>query len=93
MVVGTLVDTGDTVVGIVSGSQSILASVSSSGQTVTGVLSSDFAPYSGSYDITPSESTQVLNTANRSLTGNVTINPIPDNYARMSWDGTILRFY
>ena len=93
MVNGTLIATGNTVVGIVSGSHTVFASVNPANQAVIGILSSDFAPYSGEYEITPSEATQILNTANRSLTGNVTINPIPDNYARMAWDGTTLYFY
>lgn len=93
MVTGTVIQTGDQVVGIVSGSQSVFASVSPARQEVVGILASGFTPYSGENVITPTESEQILNTSGKSMSVDVIINPIPDNYARMSWDGTILHFY
>lgn len=47
-------------------------------------------PYTGSYEITPSDSTQTLNTEFLYMTGNVTINPIPNNYGLITWDGSTL---
>lgn len=93
MVTGTLIQSGEQVVGIVSGSQAISAYVSPADQEVIGVLAAGFAPYSGEYEVTPTESTQTLSTSGKALSRNVIINPIPDNYARMSWDGTTLYFY
>ena len=37
-------------------------------------------PYSGAYEVTPSEQTQTLETENKKLTQNVTVKPIPAEY-------------
>lgn len=47
-------------------------------------------PYSGRYEVTPSESTQVLETAYHKMTANVVVNPIPSNYGRITWNGTVI---
>lgn len=47
-------------------------------------------PYEGQYVVTPSEETIVLNTNTFTMQGNVTINPIPSNYGKITWDGTKL---
>ena len=44
-------------------------------------------PYTGAYAVTPSSETQVLETKNLRMTENVTINPIPNNYGLITWDG------
>ena len=46
--------------------------------------------YTGSYEFTPTQSTQTAPTANKTLTGNITINPIPSNYGLITWDGATL---
>ena len=46
--------------------------------------------YSGPYEVTPSQQTQTLPTANKTLSQNVTVNPIPSNYGKITWDGRIL---
>ena len=38
------------------------------------------ATYSGPYEVTPTKSTQTLDTIYRHMTSNVTVNPIPDLY-------------
>ena len=50
-------------------------------------------PYHGPYEVTPSEETQTLPTAHTVLAENVVINPVPDNYARMAWNGRTILFY
>ena len=50
-------------------------------------------PYQGPYEITPSEETQILETASRETLQNITINPIPSNYGRIAWDGTKIRVF
>ena len=52
------------------------------------VVGSD--PYSGPYEVTPSEETQTLETALKTAMQNIVINPIPSNYGRISWDGAVL---
>ena len=46
--------------------------------------------YSGPYVVTPSEDTQVLATAGKTLESNVTVKPIPSNYGRITWNGTTI---
>lgn len=43
--------------------------------------------YTGATTVTPSTETQVLRTANKSVYGDITINPIPSNYGLITWDG------
>ena len=46
--------------------------------------------YTGSYEVTPSGSEQVLETDSFYMTGNVVINPIPSNYGLITWNGSTL---
>ena len=47
--------------------------------------------YTGSYVVTPTKSTQTLSTYNHVMDGNVTVNPIPDNYGLITWNGDFLK--
>lgn len=46
--------------------------------------------YRGSYVVTPTQETQVLETNRLMMTNNVTINPIPSNYGLITWNGSTL---
>ena len=46
--------------------------------------------YSGEYEVTPTEETQVLETAQKLMARNVTVNPIPNNYGLITWNGSVL---
>ena len=46
--------------------------------------------YTGEYELTPSAEPQTLNTAGLRLTRNVTVNPIPQNYGLITWNGAFL---
>lgn len=46
--------------------------------------------YAGSYEFTPGEETQTISIAYKQATADITINPIPENYGRIAWDGTAL---
>ena len=48
-------------------------------------------PYTGDYEITPTEETQVLQTHGRILTKNITINPIPTDYGKVTWTSGHIR--
>lgn len=48
------------------------------------------ATYDGDYIITPTQSEQVLQTADLLCTDNITINPIPNNYGLITWNGSVL---
>ena len=47
-------------------------------------------PYTGEYTITPSAEAQTLLTKDLRMTGNLTIEPIPQNYGLITWDGSTL---
>lgn len=53
--------------------------------------SPDIDPYTGPYEVTPGAEAQVLETKGLRMTRNVTIAPIPNNYGRIEWDGSVLR--
>lgn len=46
--------------------------------------------YDGPYEVTPSTETQTLATDNLLMTDNVIINPIPNNYGLITWNGSTL---
>lgn len=48
-------------------------------------------PYPGPYTVTPTQETQTLATAEKSMAQDVTINPIPPQYGLITWDGSKLR--
>ena len=90
MVTGSLTE-GFKITGRISRSHKLVGKISAR-KTVTGKIGVNVVPY-GEYVVTPTEETQTLATHGLKMISDVTINPIPDNYARMSWDGTILHFY
>ena len=47
-------------------------------------------PYSGSYEVTPGDSEQVLPTASRVVLSDIIIHPIPSNYGLITWNGSTL---
>ena len=46
--------------------------------------------YDGAYEWTPSESVQTIEIANKKALTNITINPIPQNYGLITWNGSTL---
>ena len=48
------------------------------------------AEYQGEYTITPSAETQVLATRGKNLAEDLVINPIPNNYGLIEWNGSTL---
>ena len=46
--------------------------------------------YDGSYEVTPSEETQVLKTKDKQTRENIVINPIPQNYGLITYNGSII---
>ena len=75
-----------------------------SGATLTGTLTPTYTlsgtltipdkllpqAYEGSYEVTPSDEIQTLETKELWLTDNITINAIPSNYGLIIWDGVKL---
>lgn len=52
--------------------------------------SSDYTHYDGSYSITPSNDRQVLPTNDKVMLDNLVVEPIPQNYGLISWNGSTL---
>lgn len=50
----------------------------------------DVQTYTGAYEVTPSAETQTLETAGMRMSRAVTINPIPQNYGLITWNGSFL---
>ena len=46
--------------------------------------------YDGSYEVTPSEEVQVLNTKDKQTRENIVINPIPQNYGLITYNGSTI---
>ena len=46
--------------------------------------------YDGEYEFTPNEDTQTVNVENKMAVQDITINPIPSNYGRITWNGTTI---
>jgi len=57
---------------------------------ITKVVEHDLPTYTGETVITPSTTEQVLNTADKVVTRNIVINPIPSNYGLITWNGSTL---
>lgn len=47
--------------------------------------------YDGEYVFTPTQETQVVPTADKLLLDNITINPIPQNYGLITYNGAFIR--
>ena len=46
--------------------------------------------YSGEYTVTPGDEAQVLETENRLMLENFVVEAIPQNYGKISWNGSYL---
>ena len=53
----------------------------------------DLPVYDGIAEITPSQDTQILQTSNKTLTRNIVVNPIPEDYGRLLYSGHTLTVY
>lgn len=47
-------------------------------------------PYEGAYTVTPSSSEQTLLTKGKTMGSNVVVEPIPNNYGLITWNGSVL---
>ena len=53
----------------------------------TRVNTSDVPEYTGNYTYTPTEDTQIVNISGKMAMRNITINPIPNNYGLITYNG------
>ena len=54
------------------------------------VEQSDIPSYEGTYSVTPTTSTQTMGTANKRMTADFEIDPIPTDYGQVSQSGSVL---
>lgn len=47
-------------------------------------------PYTGDYEVTPTQEEQTLYTRNKTMTANVVVHKIPPQYGLITWNGAIL---
>lgn len=58
---------------------------------VTSAITYDVnSPYTGEYEFTPTEETQTVAISGKKAVANIVINPIPRNYGKVTWTGTVL---
>ena len=49
-----------------------------------------YPPYDGPVTVTPGQEEQTLYTNGYSMRSNIVINPIPNNYGLIGWNGSVL---
>ena len=54
------------------------------------IVVADVPTYDGAYTFTPTKETQTVSIANKKATADITINPIPNNYGLITWNGSTL---
>lgn len=76
------------------GGETLTASFASESGLTASIESTVYVPtiddYAGSYEVTPSGVTQTLLTEGLRMKHNVTINPVPSNYGRITWNGSTI---
>lgn len=80
------------IVGTLSADKGITGGLSGMGSmigTLSGVVVSG-EQYTGEYEFTPTTAEQTIPIQYKTATRNITINPIPQNYGLITWDGSSL---
>lgn len=75
---------------VLDGELSLTLQVDGECGVITRVTDYDLPIYTGITTVTPSTETQTLLTADKAVLSNITVNPIPDNYGLITWNGNIL---
>ena len=75
---------------IVAVSPEINANIEVDAEMANLIRTTNYEEYSGETVVTPSAEVQVLQTGNRVVLENITINPIPSNYGLITWNGAVL---
>lgn len=60
---------------------------------VTELHTTTYEDYTGPYELVAGEEAQTIPTDHLLMTENLIIDPVPDNYARMQWNGSTILFY
>lgn len=70
--------------------EAVKRSVSATADLATVTRTEDHDYYEGATTFTPSDTVQVIQTKDLVLGDDITINPIPSNYGRITWNGSYL---
>lgn len=91
MLRGTFSDPIPSLTGFIKKKESISGTLAKKCSLV-GTISKDASLhyYDDDYIFTPSEEEQVIPTSNKFVSRNIIVNPIPNNYGLISWDGRVI---
>lgn len=70
--------------------EAVKRSINATADLATVTRTEDHDYYEGATTFTPSDTVQVIPTRDLVLGDDITINPIPSNYGRISWNGSFL---
>lgn len=84
-----LIDGEAKLLNLIDGDLKLFSAVDGEAIEVFKVSQNDY--YYGEYEFTPSSNTQVVECEDLTMTGNVIINPIPNNYGLITWNGSFIR--
>ena len=70
--------------------EAVKRSVNATADLATVTRTEDHDYYEGETTFTPSDTVQVIQTKDLVLGDDITINPIPSNYGRITWNGSFL---
>ena len=87
----TVVQDGDASLNnLIDGDESLIDIVDGEGVMAIMPHSAAYPDYTGPVEITPNQTTQILNTAFKSILVDIKVNPIPSNYGLITWNGSTL---
>ncbi len=66
-------------------------SITADGEQGTYKKVGNYDRYGGPYEVTPAQTTQMLNTEGLVMTEPVVVHPIPENYGLITWNGVSLK--
>lgn len=87
------INAGAQVTASVTAGAQVAASVSSSAAVDVDIGTQVYRSqplYTGAYEATPTQSTQVLSTAGYAMAADFVVNPIPSNYGLITYNGSTL---
>ena len=84
------IDGDPQILNVKDGDVQLVTEVGAEFGVVTKVNEGAYPIYSGPVSVIPSRQAQVLPTVNKSVLQNIVVQPIPQNYGLITWNGTVL---
>ena len=60
---------------------------------ITQIVTQIHPSYSGGYEFTPNDDTQIIATAGQILEQDIVINPVPNTYGHVAWNGRFISVF